>query len=256
MSSCSVSGSSNASTYLQSLLKSDKSKSASGGDQVQSLLAAFYPNGLPGASDAGTDSSATTASITQPPSGSTSGLSFSPDTMSQLISAQSGLGNAHTQSLFANMDANSDGKVSQSEFENVFGSDADKSKVDGLFAALDSDSDGSVSGTEFASAVKGGSGHHRHHGGGGGGGLQGLLSGTDAAGATTNTVTAPDGSTTTTIKYADGSSISSTTAALNSSAGGGGNAGARSSALEQLIRQQAQIIASVAGNLATTLATI
>jgi hypothetical protein len=255
MSSCSVSGSSNASTYLQSLLKSDKSKSASGSDQVQSLLAAFYPNGLPGASDAGTDSSATTVGIAPPPSGSTSGLSFSPDTMSQLISAQSELGNAHTQSLFANMDANNDGKVSQSEFENVFGSDADKSKVDGLFAALDSDGDGSVSGTEFASAVKGGSRHHRHHGGGGGG-LQDLLAGTDATGATTNTVTAPDGSTTTTIKYADGSSISSTTAASNSGADGGGNAGARSSALEQLIRQQAQIIASVAGNLATTLATI
>ena len=249
----SVNGSSNASLYLQSLLKSDTSKPASGSDQIQSLLAAFYPNGQASAPDTGTGSSATTGAPSQSCAG---GPSFSSGTMSQMISAQSDLGSPHTQSLFAKMDADGDGKVSQSEFENVFGSNADKSKVDGLFAALDSDGDGSVSGTEFASAVKGGSGHHHHgHGGGGGGGLQDLLSGTDATGATTSTVTAPDGSTTTTIKYADGSSISTTSAASNANATVA-DSSTRSNALEQLIRQQAQVIASVAGNLATTLATI
>ncbi len=263
--------------YLQSLLQtgqagsSNSSTSASaadGSDPIATLLNAFYPNGSDSSSSS-SSTSGTTVAGGPPPMTSAGGPNFSPDAMSSLISTQEQGG---SQSLFSQMDTDGDGQVSQKEFENVFGPNADTSKVDSLFNALDSNGDGSVSQGEFSSAVKSSQSAHGGHqahghggGGGGGGGLDDLLSGADATGATTQTVTAPDGSTTTTVSYADGSTITSTTPApqtassdsnsQNSNSGNSGTKNAAVNALEQLIKMQSQFI-SAAGSLGATLATI
>jgi hypothetical protein len=191
---------------------------------------------------------------------------MSPGSMSALLDTQEQSSRtSHAQQLFAKMDADGDGKISQSEFENVFGAGADAAKVDGLFNALDGDSDGKVSGGEFMAAVRNaqqahGHRHHRRdHGEGEGDPLQQLLNGTGANGATAQKTTAPDGSTTTTIKYADGSSVSMTTPAASSSGGqasmSGGNT-AEMNALEQLIKMQAQFVSRLTAPANALVATV
>jgi len=85
---------------------------------------------------------------------------------------------------FGQFDANGDGQISKSEFENVFGANADTSKVDGLFNALDTNGDGSVSRTSSRRRrSRARPPHHHMHGGGGSeqtGGLADLLSATSA----------------------------------------------------------------------------
>ena len=263
----SLGASTSAYSYLQSLLpqQTDDSKRSGSSDPVADLLKAFYPN------------ASTEKGSTPDANGGTGVGNLSPfnhDTMMALMSAQeqpSG-GNpfvtARAQSLFSQMDGNSDGQVSQSEFENAFGSDADKSKVDGLFNALDGNGDGSVSLDELTSAAQASHahGHHHHHGGGGGQGigqsLDALLtSGTQ--GANVDSTTNADGSSTTTISYADGSKVALTTPAGDSGAGtdsGGTNSGNTNSGnsnyaslLEQLIRLQAQVLSvSSSQSLATS----
>ena len=103
---------------------------------------------------------------------------FSPDMMQQLFSVQGDQSQASSsssqsglQSLLGQFDANGDGQISQSEFENAIGPDADKSKVDALFNKIDSNGDGSISSDEMKSAAQKahGGGHHHHHAGGAGG---------------------------------------------------------------------------------------
>src|SRR5215468_2314464 len=219
----SLGASTSAYSYLQSLLpqQPDDSKQAGSSDPVSELLKAFYPNGSTGAGDSPPDATGGDGIGTLSP--------FDPNTMSALMSAQEQPSNdnpfvsARASSLFSQLDANGDGQVSQSEFENVFGSDADKSKVDGLFNALDSNGDGSVSLDELNSAAQASHahGHHHHHGGDGGGigqSLDALLtSGTQ--GANVDSTTNADGSSTTTISYADGSKVALTTPAGSSDSG-------------------------------------
>ena len=249
---------SSAYAYLQSLLHSGASSGASANsDPLTSLMNSFYPN-----SPAGD----TTGAVAPPPTTMTGGPTISPGSMSALIATQEqGSRTAHAQQLFAKVDADGDGKISQTEFENVFGSNADMSKVEGLFRALDNDSDGKVSSDEFASAVQNAQAQHagrrhRHHGSGAEDGdpLQQLLKGTGANGATTQKATAADGSITTTIKYADGSSVSMTTPAASGSGtqnSTGGNA-AEMNALEQLIKMQAQFVSKMSATASSVLATV
>jgi hypothetical protein len=267
MSVAPVGSSTSAYSYLQSLLPSAGSGAT---DPVSQLLQAFYPSGQSDpltarASGSGTNAAATTDPLLAGPSG----FNFSPDTMSALISLQGQLGGdpsltTQSQSLFSQFDANGNGQISQSEFENAFGSNADTSKVDGLFNALDSNSDGSVSQDELTSAAQQSHAahHHHHHAhgggggqGGGGGGLSDLLSSTDATGATTKTLSNADGSTTTSITYADGSTVDMTAPAASSggSNASGGSTGNNQNLLEQLIRIQSQFLTPATGQ---SLATI
>src|SRR5215470_12026282 len=265
----SLGASTSAYSYLQSLLpqQADDSKRTGSSDPVADLLKAFYPNGPNGSADASPDATGGGGSGTL--------TFFNPDTMTALMFAQeqpSGdnpFVTARAQSLFSQLDADGNGQVSQSEFENVFGSDADKSKVDGLFNALDGDGDGSVSLDELTSAAQASHAHHhghRHHADAGqsvGQTIDALLtSGTQ--GASVDSTTNADGSSTTTISYADGSKVSLTTPSGSSDSGsdaassgsGDSNSGNTSSGntssgntnyaslLEQLIRLQAQVLSA------------
>jgi hypothetical protein len=265
MSVSSASASSNAYSYLQSLLQEGSTKASKGGgstDPITALLASFYPAG---ATDQSGSPPASTAETTSPPS-SMPCPPLSPDTLGALISMQgqqsdaTGSPASQAQSLFGQFDANGDGQISKSEFESAFGPKADTSKVDGLFSALDANGDGSVSQDELTSAAQQArSHHHRIHGGGGSGqtsGLADLLSATSATGATSQTTSNADGSTTTSLSYADGTKISMTTPATststsstngsNSQSGGGGG-----NVIEQLIRLQSEMLAQSASTATT-----
>jgi len=269
MSVTSVGGANSAYAYLQSLLppSADGSAGMQSTDPVTQLLQAFYPNGASGPSgsaDGATSGADPNSSI--PPA-----LPFSPDTMSALMSVQeqqptaNPFVTARSEALFGQMDANGDGQVSKSEFENIFGPNADMSKVDGLFNALDSNGDGSVSQDELTSAVQASHAHHHGHHhhvdsdqDAGGGLLQALMaSGTQ--GATADIASNPDGSSTTTISYADGSKVSLTSPAGSSDAGPSdtGSASANSNnLLEQLIQLQAQYLSMSASQSFTTSQTL
>ncbi len=169
---------------------------------------------------------------------------------------------SQSQALFGQFDANGDGQISKSEFENVFGSGADMAKVDGLFNALDANGDGSISQDELTSAAEQSHAHHHHHhhvhgmGGRPSGGLADMLSSIDLTGATSKTSANSDGSTTTIITYADGSTVAMTTPAASSGSGssGGGSGGESADAnlLQNLIRLQAQLLSpSGPGNVST-----
>ena len=262
MSVSSVGASSNAYSYLQSLLQQGSGTSgtsAVSADPLTSLLSSFYPGG------------ATDPSASAPASGTGGCPPFSPETMGTLISMQGQQSGAtdpvtsKSQSLFEELDTNGDGQITQSEFETDFGSGADTSKVDGLFNALDANGDGSVSEDEFTSAAKASHAHHHHHmhGGGGsgqGGGLADLLSATDATGATSQTSSNADGSTTTTISYADGSTVVMTNPAAADTSGNskanGSSSQADTNLLEQLIKMQAQMFAQASNSLTSTLSVI
>jgi hypothetical protein len=280
MSVSSLNSSANAYAYLQSLLQQGAASggnAANSNDPVSELLADFYPNGANGPPN--------TAGTSTSPAGNCDCPQFGTDTMATLISTQAGQSNASDgsqspiQSLFAQFDGNSDGQISQSEFENAFGPNADMTKVDGLFNALDANGDGGVSLDELTSAVQQSQAqhaHHRHHhmhhadGGDGSqpgaqpggaqpsGGLADLLSATDIAGATSQTLQNSDGSSTTTITYADGSTVSITSPAGSSETAQGSGAsppaGSSADLLQQLIRLQAQIVAQASAAVSSTLA--
>lgn len=162
---------------------------------------------------------------------------FSPDTMSALLSMQSGQGGPAAgiaQDVIAKFDANGDGQVSQSEFEQAIGSGADQSGVDALFSKLDSNGDGSVSADELQSAMQKahGGGHHHHVEASSDSGqqqgsdpLQALLSGASADGTSSQTSTNSDGSSTTTITYADGTKLEMTSPAASSDGSSNGSSG-------------------------------
>lgn len=174
---------------------------------------------------------------------------LSPQMMQALLTAQgsqAGSASSALQSLFGQFDADGNGQVSQSEFENAIGPNADKSKVDALFAKIDSNGDGSISTDEMQSAMQKahGGGHHHHHGGGmqaagggkgGGDPLQALMSGASADGTTSQTATNADGSTSTTITYADGTKVEMTTPAAD--AGGTQSSAPQSPNLANLLKQ-------------------
>lgn len=211
--SMSVSSSSDAMSYLQSLMQAGTGgvSSAAGADPLTDLDQIF--DGSAGSGGQQKASSNMLGASTTP---------FQSGTLASLISLQGQSGaDAAGQSpsdLFAKTDADGNGQISQSEFENALGgAGVDKSAADTLFGKLDTNGDGSISTSEAANAKEG---HHAHGGGGGQAcGGSGQSGSSDADGGTTQTTTNADGSTTTTTTYSDGSVLSATTAAPAAASG-------------------------------------
>jgi Ca2+-binding EF-hand superfamily protein len=222
---------------------------------------------------------------TESPLPVTGGAAFtqiSPATMSALIAAQGQDSSASTTStsttsaptdpasalndLFSRIDANGDGKISQSEFENALGAGGTNiAQADDVFNKLDANGDGSVSLEEMQKALQGTGGHHHHHhvadsgdstsadgtssttgtsgSGGAGSNSDPLLQA--LAGATSTSVTNSDGSTTTSITNADGSVITMTSPAATTSSS---SATASYNFLEQMIQRAAQAVSSGAAS--------
>jgi Ca2+-binding EF-hand superfamily protein len=221
---------------------------------------------------------------TESPPPVTGGAGFtqiSPATMSALIAAQgqdsgasttsasttsASTGSAPTdpaaalQDLFSQIDADGDGAISKSEFENALGAGGTNlAQADDVFNKLDANGDGSVSLDEMQKALQGahGKGGHHHHvadssgsdGSSGAADACGSTSGAGGsnsdpllqalAGATSTSVTNSDGSTTTSITNADGSVITMTSPAASTSSS---SATASYNFLEKMIQQAAQAI--------------
>jgi Ca2+-binding EF-hand superfamily protein len=187
-------------------------------------------------------------------SGSGGGKSsqISPETMSALLAAQGQSGSSASartsrsdalKDLFAQIDADGDGKLSKSEFENALGAGGtNTTNADDVFNKLDKDGDGSVSLGELMSALKGGKGHHRHtaNGTGESGDSDPLLQALQ--GASSTSVTNSDGSVTTSLTYADGSKVTMTSAASSSAATSSYNV------VEKMIQRQASMISAQASS--------
>ena len=249
--SMSVGSSSDALSYIQSLLQS-LANTAGNVAGVGSIGDMFAGASTDGASGSPTQSGTSTSAFGPAPP------PFQNGTMAALIALQgqntTGAGGA--QSLFGKLDSDGDGAVSKSEFEGALGqSGVDTSSADALFSKLDRNGDGSIDQGELTSATK--RGHGRHHngmaaagtGGGDGGSADSLLNATGADGAKTQTATNADGSSTTTISYADGSTVTLTTPAAptggaSTDSGSSTQAAAKSGGInliEQLIKMQAQL---------------
>jgi hypothetical protein len=161
--------------------------------------------------------------------------------------------------LFSQIDADGDGQISKSEFENALGAGGTNlAQADDVFNKLDANGDGSVSLDEMQKALQGAGrgGHHHHHvadsdgsngatdaggssSGAGGSNSDPLLQA--LAGATSTSVTNSDGSTTTSITNADGSVITMTSPAATTSSS---SATASYNFLEQMIQRAAQAVSS------------
>jgi hypothetical protein len=249
-------------------------------DAIRSLTSSgSAPSQAAGFAEAATDPFSTTAGAPtaggSSPSTAPGGYSqLSPATMSALLAVQGQSSTGATtqastdpssalQDLLSQIDANGDGLISKSEFENALGAGGTNlAQAGDVFSKLDTNGDGSVSLGELKSALqgaggKGGHGHHHAHiGGAGGSGDSTGASATSAAtsadgasdpllqalaGATATTATNSDGSTTTSITNPDGSRITMTSPAATTSSS---NATASYNFLEQLIQRQAQAISS------------
>jgi hypothetical protein len=185
---------------------------------------------------------------------------ISPETMSALLAAQSqssasaSTSTSSTSSssssmsrqdalkdLFSQIDADGNGKITKSEFENALGAGGTNlAQADDVFSKLDANSDKSVSLDEMSKALKGG--HHVHHhaqSAGGSGDASGGGSGSSQArsGLTRTSVVNSDGSTTTTIKYADGFKVTMTVPGASSASGAGNSP---YNWFEQMMQRQAQ----------------
>jgi hypothetical protein len=148
--------------------------------------------------------------------------------------------------LFSQLDADGDGKVSKSEFENALGAGGTNiAQADDVFGKLDKNGDGSVSLDEMSSALKGAGGHghgHKHHvGGSDGSSSDPLLQALDGASSTSTTNS--DGSTTTSLTYADGSKVTMTSAPTASAST---SAASSYNFIEQMIQREAQAISASA----------
>jgi hypothetical protein len=198
-------------------------------------------------------SGSSTASEASPGRSGAGGSSqISPATMSALLAAQSQANSGSTSTpstsrwdalkeLFAQVDADGNGTLSKSEFENALGAGGTNlAKADSVFDKLDKDGNGAVSLDEMMSALNG---KRRHPHAAGPEGAAG--SGTPAKdplmaalrGASSTSVTNSDGSITTSLTYADGSKVTTTSAAAATSS----NAATSSyNFIEQMIQRQAQ----------------
>jgi hypothetical protein len=176
---------------------------------------------------------------------------ISPETMSALLAAQSQSSTTSTSSptsrqdalkdLFSQIDADGNGKITKSEFENALGAGGTNlAQADDVFSKLDANSDGNVSLDEMSKALKGaGHHHHGHHAASAGGAGDGSESSTQASGGSTSTtVTNADGSSTTTVKFADGFKMSMTTPGASSSASSPYNW------FEQMMQREAQAVST------------
>lgn len=186
---------------------------------------------------------------------------ISPATMSALLAAQ-GQSSTDTaasaptsrsdalKDLFSQIDADGDGKISKSEFENALGAGGTNlAQADKVFTKLDKNGDGTVSLDEISSSLKGAVGkrHAHHHQ------MANDSTSTDGSnsdpllqalqGASSTSVTNSDGSVTTSLTYADGSKVTMTSPATASASG---TASSSYNFIEQLIQRQAQAISSQA----------
>lgn len=189
--------------------------------------------------DKGTNASGTSSSVN-----SGNGPQISPQTMSALIAAQSqtstGASTASSsvssnttspqdalKDLFSKIDADGDGKITKSEFENALGAGGTNlAQADDVFSKLDTNSDGSVSLDEMSKALKGGhlGQHHAQStqgASGSGDGGDSSNSSQSSGGSTRTSVVNSDGSTTTTVKYADGFKMTTTVPGASSASGAG-----------------------------------
>ena len=268
--STSVGASSNALSYLQSLLQPNLSAGAAAVDPLTALLQDDSgPSSDPLLASMASGSGAPVFGSTPSPTGG-----LDPGTLAVLISLQgqgssnsgantSAAGAAGTwggqgpSSLFGKLDANGDGQVSKWEFEQALGGvGVDQSSADVLYSRLDKNGDGSLTPDEMPKA-HGHRGHHHASGGGvqGPGGqaqdpISQLMSGTDATGATSQSVSNSDGSTTTTTTYADGTKVEMTTPAASSNASGGNGVQLDSSLIQQWMKLQTSLLPSTAGTVA------
>jgi EF-hand domain pair len=213
--------------------------------------------------------------ISAPPSGGSTavpgfsgGAQISPATLSALLAAQSqsstaGAAPAATnpgsalKDLFSQIDANGDGQITKSEFENALGAGGTNiAAADKVFNELDSNGDGSVSLSELKSALQGGhhGGHHHVH-------ATSSTGSTDAGGSTTNgstngsvssdpllqAVAASSATTTSSTSTNGGTGLSSSLTPVNSSQLTSISLSAASYArLEQLIQNGPQFSTSAA----------
>jgi Ca2+-binding EF-hand superfamily protein len=179
---------------------------------------------------------------------------LSPATMSALLAAQSQSSTATTtqaptskadalKDLFSRLDANGDGQISKSEFDNALGAGGtNTANADNVFGKMDTNGDGNISLDEMSSALKGsGKGHHHRHRAGGSdqSTADPLLQALD--GASSTSVTNSDGSTTTSLTYADGSKVTMTSPAASTSSS---SATSSYNFIEQMIQREAQAISS------------
>jgi hypothetical protein len=219
------------------------------------------------------DFSGSATSQTGTASPQSSGFSqISPQTMSALIAAQGDTTNTTPtnpsdalQDLFSQIDANGDGSITKTEFENALGAGGtNTAAADKVFGELDTNGDGSVSLDEVKSALQGAGGHHGGHGhhmhAHGAGGSDGSSDASSdpllqaLSGASSTSVTNSDGSTTTSISYADGSKVSLTTPAASTSSSANSSATSSYNLIEQLIQREAQALsASVASSLSVSI---
>jgi Ca2+-binding EF-hand superfamily protein len=96
------------------------------------------------------------------------------------------------QSLFAQIDRNGDGSISQAELEQaVTGAGGSKAAADALYAKLDPNNTGSVSEQQFAQSLSQAMphGHHHHHHGGGAAAANATEGGSAVATATPDALT-------------------------------------------------------------------
>jgi Ca2+-binding EF-hand superfamily protein len=238
-------------------------------DALQTLASSKSSSSSAGQQPAGpfdvTENATGSAGATSPqPS---SGFSqISPQTMSALIAAQGEAGtNAAPanpsdalKDLFSQIDADADGSITKTEFENALGAGGTNTTAAGkVFGELDTNGDGSVSLDEMKSALQGAGGHHGHghhmhaHAAGGSGGSDGSDPGSDPllqalSGASSTSVSNSDGSTTTSITYADGSKVSLTTPAASTTSSANSGATSSYNLIEQFIQREAQALSASA----------
>jgi hypothetical protein len=161
-------------------------------------------------------------------------------------------GSGRAQKLFAKLDADGDGAVTQSELTDaIVAKGGDAQKASALFSKLDADGDGSLTETELSAGAP--KGHHHARGGashaGSSGGLDALFETSSSDGGA---VTTTDANGTTTITYPDGTKITleepgdkAAATGSNSAAEAAGSPGSTQSPTERLlaslIRLQAEM---------------
>jgi Ca2+-binding EF-hand superfamily protein len=221
--------------------------------------------------------SATPPASPAPATGFGGSSQLSPVTMSALLAAQSQSSAATPtpaatsqsdamKDLFSKLDANGDGQISKSEFENALGaSGTNIANADNVFNKMDTNGDGSISLDEMSSALKGAGGkgghHHHHHVAASDGSSDASSSGSTSGsssdsllqalnGAFSTSTSNSDGSTTTSVTYADGSKVTMTSPAATTSSS---SATSSYNFLEQMIQREAQALSFSSASLSVSI---
>jgi len=221
--------------------------------------------------------SATPPANPAPATGFGGSSQLSPVTMSALLAAQSQSSAATPtpaatsqsdamKDLFSKLDANGDGQISKSEFENALGAGGTNiAQADDVFNKMDKNGDGSISLDEMSSALKGSGGkgghHHHHHvaasDGSSDASASGGTSGSNSdpllqalSGASSTSTSNSDGSTTTSVTYADGSKVTMTSPAATTSSS---SATSSYNFLEQMIQREAQALSFSSASLSVSI---